>query len=268
MVHVKEKTKLPTAPIVKLAAGGTAAFLALSLSLNYLMALVGGLTAFQHSLVTALVLPILIGLPLLVSIGILKEEIGTFRRQLTRAATYDPATDVYRGTVFSSVVDRRVSTGPLDGPRRGAFLVVDMSNFREINARFGLDWGEEALRIVASTIRASLRSDDLVGRLAEGEFGIFLPGASAENARHVGERIKQEVARVYFAPGSTGLDGKTSLIDVNVAGVFFEQQLGFEDMFRSAQKQLSSASPGNGVEVRRIESPWQPGLVSSGQVGS
>jgi len=245
---------------LKLAAAGTVAFLALSVSLNYLMALVGGLTPFQHSLVTAAVLPVLIGVPLLVSIGILKEEVATFRRQLTRAATYDPATDVYRGTVFSSVVDRRVSSGPLDGPRRGAFLVVDMSNLREINARFGLDWGEEALRIVASTIRGAVRSDDLVGRLAEGEFGIFLPGASAENARHVGERIRQEVGRVYFAPGSTGLDGKTSLIDVNVAGVVFEQQLGFEEMFRSAQKQLSSAAPGNRIELTRIDQPRQAAI--------
>jgi len=106
------------------------------------MALVGGLTPFQHSLVTATVLPVLIALPLLVAIGILKQEIGARRRQLTHAATYDSATDVYRGKVFSSAIERRLSSGPLDGPRRGAFLVVDMSNLREINARFGLDWGE------------------------------------------------------------------------------------------------------------------------------
>ncbi len=97
-----------------------------------------------------------------------------------------------------------------------------------------------------------MRSDDLVGRLADGEFGIFLPGASAENARHAGERIRQEVAKVYFAPGATGGNGKTSLIDVNVAGVFFEQQLGFEDMFRSAARQLEAASPGSRIELKRI----------------
>jgi diguanylate cyclase (GGDEF)-like protein len=130
-----------------------------------------------------------------------------------------------------------------------------MSNLRDISSRFGLDWGEEAQRIVASTIRASVRNDDLVGRLADGEFGIFLPGASAENARHVAERIRQEVAKVYFAPGTTGLDGKTSLIDVNVAGVFFEQQLGFEDMFRSAARQLAASSPGSRIELTRIEPP-------------
>ncbi len=60
------------------------------------------------------------------------------------------------------------------------------------------------------------------------------------------------MARVYFAPGSTGLDGTTSLIDVNVAGVVFEEQLGFEDMFRAAQKQLSSSSQG-GIELQKIE---------------
>jgi len=97
-----------------------------------------------------------------------------------------------------------------------------------------------------------VRTTDLVGRLADGEFGIFLPGASAENARHAGERIRQEVAKVYFAPGATGGNGKTSLIDVNVAGVFFEQQLGFEDMFRSAARQLEAASPGSRIELKRI----------------
>ncbi len=116
------------------------------------MALVGGLTPFQHSLVTATVLPVLIALPLLVAIGILKQEIGARRRQLTHAATYDSATDVYRGKVFSSAIERRLSSGPLDGPRRGAFLVVDMSNLREINARFGSTGARRRSGIVASTI--------------------------------------------------------------------------------------------------------------------
>ena len=99
--------------------------------------------------------------------------------------------------------------------------------------RFGLGWGDEALRLIASAIRASLRKDDLIGRLGNSMFGVFLPGATKQDATEVGERIRQAVGQIYFAP-----KGEKDVLTIRAGGVVFEHELAFEDMFLSAEELL------------------------------
>ncbi|WP_394885882.1 GGDEF domain-containing protein (plasmid) [Mesorhizobium sp. AaZ16] len=215
---------------------GTVACVVVSLILNYLLLFNETLTSFGQMVVSANLVPVVIGGPLSFLLALRQQEIKRIRRELTRSATYDPTTAFYNGTVFSSVVDRRVFSEPTEGPRRGAFLVINAANLRSINMRYGLRWGEEALRLVASVIRTSVRTEDVVGRLGASEFGIFLPGATEKNAREVGERIRAGISANYFAPA-----GEKGVLSVSVGGVFFEDELGFEGMFRAAEYQLSNA---------------------------
>lgn len=234
--------------VVKLAALGTLACVALSLVINYLL-LFTGLTSFGRGVAGALILPVVIGTPLLVFIGLKLQEIRRWRRDLNRAATYDPVTDCFKGSVFSTLVDRRAAPETGQGPRKGAFLLVDAERLRAINMRYGFGWGEEALRLIGATIRAAVRSEDVVGRLGEGEFAIFLPGATEANAHEVAERIKARVAEVVFAP-----EGGRDLLGVSVGGVTFEGAPGFDAMFRAASQPLSDARESGGV----VLSHWTP----------
>nr|WP_246252227.1 GGDEF domain-containing protein [Mesorhizobium camelthorni] len=186
--------------------------------------------------ISASVVAVVIGAPLSFLLALRQQEIKRIRCELTRSATYDTTTAFYKWTVFSSVVDRRAVSESTEGPRRGAFLAINASNLRAINMRYGLRWGEEALRLVASVIRSSVRTEDVVGRLGASEFGIFLPGATEKNAREVGERIRAGVAANYFTPA-----GAKGILSVSVGGVFFEDELGFEGMFRAAEYQLWNA---------------------------
>jgi diguanylate cyclase (GGDEF)-like protein len=215
---------------------GTVACVIASLILNYLLSFSEALTPFGQMVTSASVVAVAIGAPLSFLLALRQQEIKRIRSELTRSATYDTTTAFYKWTVFSSVVDRRAVSGSTGGPRRGAFLAINASNLRAINMRYGLEWGEEALRLVASVIRTSVRSDDIVGRLGASEFGIFLPGATEKNAREVGERIQAGVAANYFTPA-----GAKGVLDVSVGGVFFEDELGFEGMFRAAEYQLWNA---------------------------
>jgi diguanylate cyclase (GGDEF)-like protein len=215
---------------------GTVACVIASLILNYLLFFNETLIPFSQMVISAGVIAVVIGAPLSFLLALRQQEIKRIRRELTRAATHDTTTAFYNGTAFSSVVDRRAVSESTEGPRRGAFLAINASNLRAINIRYGLEWGEEALRLVASVIRTSVRADDIVGRLGPSEFGIFLPGATEQNAREVGERIRAGVAANYFAPA-----GAKDVLSVSVGGVFFEDELGFEDMFRAAEYQLWNA---------------------------
>ncbi len=213
---------------------GTAACVCLSLGLNYLLLFSDALTPFGRSVVTATVLPVIIGLPLFLLLGRMQIEIRRYRQELTRSGTYDKLTGCLNGAVFTSMVDRRAARPA--GPRSGAFLVVHPEHLASINLRFGLGWGDEALRLVASAIRSSVRKDDLIGRIGNAMFGVFLPGATKQDAREVGERIRQAVGQIYFAP-----KGEKDVLAIRAGGVVFEHELAFEDMFRSAEELLLDA---------------------------
>lgn len=213
---------------------GTVACVCLSLGLNYLLLFSDVLTPFGRSIVTATLVPIIIGLPLFLLLGRMQIETRRYRQELTRSGTYDKLTGCLNGAVFTSMVDRRAARPA--GPRSGAFLVIHPEHLASINLRFGLGWGDEALRLVASAIRSSVRTDDLIGRIGNAMFGVFLPGATQQDARQVGERIRQAVGQIYFAP-----KGDKDLLTIRAGGVVFEHELAFEDMFRSAEEMLLDA---------------------------
>ena len=237
---------------------GTCTSFAFSFLLNYLLLFSDSLTPFARSVITAIALPIVIGAPLSFLLAYSLRAVRRYRRELTRSASYDQVTDFFNGAAFTSVVDRRASSRQEEGARRGAFLLINAQGLRSINMRYGHEWGEEALRLVASTIRSSVRSDDIVGRLGLGEFGIFLPGATEENARAVGERIRAGVARVYLQPTRFGSAGETGLLNVSVGGVIFEHELEFDGLYRVAGQQLSYAEASGGIEILPVASNPPP----------
>ena len=105
------------------------------------------------------------------------------------------------------------------------------------------------MRVISAAIKACLRSGDLVGRTGGEEFGVFLPGATENNAAHVAERIRSVISETLFEPG-----GKQCSLSVSVGAVVFESQLAFDDLFRAADTVLSTAKKEgrNRAKVQRL----------------
>ncbi len=71
-----------------------------------------------------------------------------------------------------------------------AVLFVDLDDFKQLNDELGHDVGDEALVAVAQALRASMRTNDLVGRWGGDEFLVVAPNASGpDDARSIAERI-------------------------------------------------------------------------------
>ncbi len=227
---------------------GTALCLCVGLVLNYLLLFSDTLTPLARGAITALVIALAVGAPLSFLLAHARRSAGRYRRTLTQAASYDAGTNVLNGSVFSAMVERRAETPDTGGARQGAFLIVDAHGVKEIDMRHGFGWGEEALRLIAGTIRNAVRGEDLVGRLGNGEFGIFLPGASQDDARQVADRILAEVRQVYFAPGAS----RQEPIEIRVAGIQFEDTLKFDGMYRAAEERLSRLDDARPIDVRRF----------------
>jgi diguanylate cyclase (GGDEF)-like protein len=94
------------------------------------------------------------------------------RREMARerAARRDPLTNVYNRKVFENEVQDFMSSG--EG--KGALIILDLDNFKQVNDRFGHLTGDELLKSLAEILKSTFRSQDLIGRLGGDEFLVFV----------------------------------------------------------------------------------------------
>lgn len=211
-----------------------------ALAFNYLLFRAAGLPFVWTGVVSATFIAAAIATPLLAHGAYRERELAGLKLRLNQASAADHLTSLLDGAVFTALVDTfRATAEAKPGARHGALLVIDVDHFKEVNTRFGRSWGDEALRVIADVIRASVRSGDLVGRLGGEEFGIFLPNAGRENAEEVAERVRKVIADTLFEPG-----GKRCLLTVSVGGIVFEDQLVFDELIEAAEEQMVLAKRG------------------------
>jgi len=75
-----------------------------------------------------------------------------------------------------------------------ALLIVDADHFKEINTRFLLPGGDQALIGLAQVMSQNVRAIDTVGRIGGEEFMILAPDTPAEGAAVLAERLRLAVA--------------------------------------------------------------------------
>jgi diguanylate cyclase (GGDEF)-like protein len=77
-----------------------------------------------------------------------------------------------------------------------AMLIIDIDHFKSINDQHGHPEGDEALRLVASTLRAQVQEPAFIGRLGGEEFVVVLPSATPDTALELAERFRQQVTAI------------------------------------------------------------------------
>src|ERR1700760_112660 len=85
-----------------------------------------------------------------------------------------------------------------------SILLLDVDHFKNFNDKFGHQFGDEVLRLIARVLRDGLRSDDLAVRYGGEELLGILPGADLDVCFRVAERIRQTIARRQVRIRSTG----------------------------------------------------------------
>ena len=119
-------------------------------------------------------------------LGLLLAQLRDANAELQMAATTDQLT----GLANRRQVDRamRDSADP-----SLAVVMADVDHFKQVNDTWGHPTGDAVLRTVASRLRRSLRTEDVIGRWGGEEFLIMLPGAGGDDALEVCERLLDAV---------------------------------------------------------------------------
>jgi diguanylate cyclase (GGDEF)-like protein len=79
-----------------------------------------------------------------------------------------------------------------------AVVMADLDFFKRLNDTMGHEAGDRALKLFADTARTVVRDRDHVIRWGGEEFALLLPGANAERAAEVVERLRAALAQAHL----------------------------------------------------------------------
>ena len=129
--------------------------------------------------------------------------------QLQEQALTDGLTGLYNRRAFEMQLARDLQFATrLRQPL--SLIMLDLDNLKQINDRVGHEGGDNALRMLAESLRAELRAVDTPARYGGDEFAIILPQADAAGALLVAERLRYRIAQVGL-PGTSALTASVGL---------------------------------------------------------
>lgn len=130
---------------------------------------------------------------------------------LQRGLEYENLFDQARRDFLTGLANRRVFderiTPIMDSARRYGhpltLLSMDLDSFKELNDTYGHVEGDNALRRVAATLMAMVRTSDLLVRMGGDEFLLVMPDSDLRAAKVLAKRICHAVGALNFGAGST-----------------------------------------------------------------
>ena len=125
----------------------------------------------------------------------LLEENGRLKRRvadLLQVSRLDGLTGLCNRAYFLQQFTEAAALHRLRGHSLG-MAVIDVDHFKRVNDTHGHQAGDLALKVVADTLKATLRDNDLVGRYGGEEFVVMLEDASREGLQIVGDRLRSRI---------------------------------------------------------------------------
>lgn len=122
-------------------------------------------------------------------------------RKMESIATSDPLTGVLNRRGFERKATARLSDSADNAT--GALMFVDLNEFKQINDRFGHEFGDQLLCIAAERLKQGLRTCDIIGRPGGDEFVALVPDVDADVAHHLATRLTKALEEPYLVGDKT-----------------------------------------------------------------
>lgn len=125
----------------------------------------------------------------------LREQVAQQAAEIARLrelSETDEITNIGNRRCFEKTIKRRHAELKRE-KRPYCLLLIDIDNFKSINDQFGHAIGDQWLQAIAEFLVRNVRTSDIVTRLGGDEFAIILPGTNGDQAKHVVDRLVDDV---------------------------------------------------------------------------
>ncbi|GLZ37246.1 EAL domain-containing protein [Actinokineospora sp. NBRC 105648] len=170
--------------------------------------------------------------------------IAEHQDELLRMVDEDPLTGLPNRRALTRELERQLALGA-----RGAFLLLDLDHFKDINDLHGHPTGDRVMCALASLLRDRVGhgvQGQVLGRLSGDEFAAVLADTDEREAVAVADRLRNAIAAIPMS----GVAG-ASRITVSVGIATFDSAVGWQEVLANADMALyaSKAAGRNRVTV-------------------
>jgi len=120
---------------------------------------------------------------------------------------------------------------------KGAVLMIDLDNFKDVNDAFGHKAGDDLLKGVAGALRHRIRQTDVLARVGGDEFAVLLPEADADEAQKVADSIIKTLGKQVAVLGEQSIHATASVGVALFDGLSATAVLAFADQAMYEAKQ-------------------------------
>lgn len=148
-----------------------------------------------------------------------RTQLEAANEELQKLASIDPLTGVMNRRAFFAKAEE-LYTKAVESGEAMCVVLTDIDKFKNFNDTHGHAVGDVVLQLVARTLKAALRPNDLLCRYGGEEFCILLPETRAAQAKVIAERIRFRV-EAQCGPGVRDIPGLKVTSSFGIAALEF-----------------------------------------------
>lgn len=167
-------------------------------------------------------------------------ELEKVNEVLKKQTVTDPLTGLPNRREFQDVMGRQIPALIGSGERIAA-LLIDIDYFKEINDLHGHVAGDIVLRDIASRLESNLRKSDRIFRIGGEEFFVLCHGASEENARMIGEKLRHSIQNVPIIANNVSIQASVSIGAAAIHADNFSQDITYQEQTSLLYRQVDAA---------------------------
>jgi diguanylate cyclase (GGDEF)-like protein/putative nucleotidyltransferase with HDIG domain len=187
---------------------------------------------------------------LLHEVTALRKRIAELEAERARQSWVDSVTGLLSARAFRGRLSEEVDRAQRH-KRPLALAVISVDHFSALEVNHGFRAGDQLLVVVGDRLNQRIRTHDLVGRIAEAEFGLLLLDTDSEAALPALQRMLADLE----LPGEDGIG--TTATSMGIA--LFEEGMSAEGLLASARMACAQAAQKGGAA---------PVIAAGAQVGS
>ncbi len=164
------------------------------------------------------------------AVGIIMGFIFAARQSLIEKSRTDELTGIYNRAGGTHAITSLIKDNLY---KSGAFVMMDLDNFKSVNDILGHQMGDEVLVTTAAILKNSVRDSDVVARLGGDEFMLYLPFDN--NSDFLEKRLEDIRIKMNRDVKSTEA---TVTVSSSIGVTFYNGGKDFDTLYKEADEAL------------------------------